>query len=677
MKRGFGLVLLSFAILGIILNSPFVFAESHNDVFNESNLNEEIFNASNLKIEFKGFLFEITTSDGEKHHITFLPDQASDVAKSRLNSTTVLNISLEEIIHNNIPRVVYRIQTEHEGRFLGIFKLILKAETIIDSVTEEILDVNVPWWTFLITGLEIPDDLPKDNTVRENGNGNGNGGIIDRIFGNGKGDSSNGTGDVGTNDTDTSSGGGSSGGGGGGGGGGSSGNGGDDAGSTICTDTDEGLNYSVKGYVNTSINDTLWWDSCQDSNILSEKYCVSGVSYERNETCEYGCSDGACSPAPYCTDTDGGLDYTIAGYVDSLANASFWWDSCQDSNILLETYCISEIPHVTAETCQNGCFNSICKPFPLITLTNTASFVVQPDIYENIIVWKHAYASGTYPNVIFHSDIYSCDFTGAPSDANSEWCSTLVENGGGLKYILNDSNEPEWARIYGDIVVWHDDRNGNDDIYIYNLTEDQETQITSDNSNQNYAQIHGDIIVWLDYRNGDSDVYMYDLGTSQETQISSGFQNNGWVSVYGDKIVYQDDRNGNSDIYMYDLGTSQETQITTNNADQTSPDIYEDVIVWRDKRHSINGDIYMYNLSTSQETRLTTDTSLARSAPYIYGDNIAYRASGNIYIYNLTASQEIIVADYGANEQVGNIYGNKIILRADYTGNQIALVTLS
>ena len=93
----------------------------------------------------------------------------------------------------------------------------------------------------------------------------------------------------------------------------------------------------------------------------------------------------------------------------------------------------------------------------------------------------------------------------------------------------------------------------------------------------------------------DDNIYMYDLSTQQETQITT----NGsayYPAIYENRIAWQDQRNGNWDIYVYDLSTRQESH-TTDKSDQSYPDMYGNKIVWTDMRNG-NPDIYMGTLST-------------------------------------------------------------------------------
>lgn len=77
-----------------------------------------------------------------------------------------------------------------------------------------------------------------------------------------------------------------------------------------------------------------------------------------------------------------------------------------------------------------------------------------------------------------------------------------------------------------------------------------ETQIITDGSDQECPAIYGDKIVWQDIRNGNWDIYMYDLSTSTKTQITTDGSWQISPAIYGNNIVWIDDRNGNGDIYM-------------------------------------------------------------------------------------------------------------------------------
>ncbi len=106
--------------------------------------------------------------------------------------------------------------------------------------------------------------------------------------------------------------------------------------------------------------------------------------------------------------------------------------------------------------------------------------------------------------------------------------------------------------------------------------------------------------MWVDWRNGLDNIYMYDLSTQKETQITNSESYKRNPAIYGDRIVWEDDRNGreNWDIHMYDLSTQKETQIT-NSGSAYNPAIYGDRIVWEESRNGYS-DIYTCTISSGE-----------------------------------------------------------------------------
>jgi len=75
----------------------------------------------------------------------------------------------------------------------------------------------------------------------------------------------------------------------------------------------------------------------------------------------------------------------------------------------------------------------------------------------------------------------------------------------------------------GNMIVY---RNGNGDIYGYDLASGTEFAVCTNPEYQGMPRISGNIVVWEDYRNADesminSDIYGYDLDTGQEFEITT------------------------------------------------------------------------------------------------------------------------------------------------------------
>jgi TolB protein len=238
---------------------------------------------------------------------------------------------------------------------------------------------------------------------------------------------------------------------------------------------------------------------------------------------------------------------------------------------------------------------------------------------------------------------------------------------GNLTYysITFDEYNQDNPSIYKNKIVWNDDKNGNSDIYMYDLFTESEKQITNNSKNQYNPSIWENKIIWIDNRDGNRDIYLYDLTKEIEKQITFNNSDKKNIKIHDNKIIWQDNRNGNNDIYMYDLTNEIEKQITFNNSDQKNPDIYENKIVWQDNRESAYSyEIYMYDLITKIEKKISSYPS-NKFYPSIYEDKITWQDNRNgnndIYMYDLTNEIEKKVVSIESTQWNHRIYEDKIV----------------
>lgn len=221
-------------------------------------------------------------------------------------------------------------------------------------------------------------------------------------------------------------------------------------------------------------------------------------------------------------------------------------------------------------------------------------------------------------------------------------------------------------------VVYHDHRNGNYDIYLYESdNRAEEFQVTSEDADQKAPQIWGRNIVWRDNRNDAGDIYLYDMGPDERFNTSDDrgeFQittagTQGYADVRDNMIVWTDWKNWNSvaDIYAYDLGPDGvysteddrgEFRITDENAHQMDPRVYGRIIVWMDRRAG-NFDVYMYDLGPDKifnsaddvgERALVTNPFDQRRIS-IFGSKIVYdddrNGNSDIFLYDLALKKAL------------------------------------
>lgn len=283
------------------------------------------------------------------------------------------------------------------------------------------------------------------------------------------------------------------------------------------------------------------------------------------------------------------------------------------------------------------------------------------------------------------------------------------------KQITTNMSDSQNPAIYGNKIVWQDDRNGNWDVYIYNLSTKNEIH-TNNLSDQINPAIYENNVVWQDYRNGLSDIYLQNLTTNKQTRITTnnddfplkdylpsiygnkiawnshgtmcdcywldvydistkkfseiGICAQGSPSIYGNKLVCYERYDMEQGIYVYNLSTLEGTMIVSNESEQGNPSIYGNRIVWEDYRNG-NWDIYMYDLSTGKETQITTNKS-DQQAPVIYGNSIVWQDNRNgnwdIYAYDLVTRQQIHTTN--SSDQIDPaIYGNNVVWTDSRNGN--------
>ena len=172
----------------------------------------------------------------------------------------------------------------------------------------------------------------------------------------------------------------------------------------------------------------------------------------------------------------------------------------------------------------------------------------------------------------------------------------------------------------GYLVVWQDQRNGQNQIYGARVMTDGlvsdlngipiSTNAASQSSPSVAASGSGYLVVWEDLRNGNSDIYGTRVATDglvselNGLPISMNLASQSLPSVAaggsGYLVVWEDHRNESADIYGARVTTAGVVSdpdglpISTNTDDQTSPSVAASssgfLVVWEDYRHG-NGDI--------------------------------------------------------------------------------------
>lgn len=112
--------------------------------------------------------------------------------------------------------------------------------------------------------------------------------------------------------------------------------------------------------------------------------------------------------------------------------------------------------------------------------------------------------------------------------------------------------QSDHPRIYGSVIVYHSIIGGKHHIYSYDI-DTGHTEIVTNLGKQYSADIYEKKIVYDDLRDGNWNIYMYDRSNNRETQLTNEPHDQMSPQIYGSSIIYMDNRNGGWDIYLLRL----------------------------------------------------------------------------------------------------------------------------
>jgi beta propeller repeat protein len=182
-----------------------------------------------------------------------------------------------------------------------------------------------------------------------------------------------------------------------------------------------------------------------------------------------------------------------------------------------------------------------------------------PAVYRNTVVWQ---------------DDYYGDFDITSADV---WLkNNPVEYPVSLTY-----QSQQRAAVWKDYVVWDEDfGGGNFDILTANIHNPEAPEvfsITTQAGAQRNPDIYEHLVVWQDKRNGNWDIYGYNLITRQEFQITNNASDQTRPAIGGGYVAWVDMRTGTESIYAAELTGAAVSACTTPPAGDTNGDCRVDL----------------------------------------------------------------------------------------------------
>ncbi len=125
--------------------------------------------------------------------------------------------------------------------------------------------------------------------------------------------------------------------------------------------------------------------------------------------------------------------------------------------------------------------------------------------------------------------------------------------------LTNDASDQFSPVISGNYVVFTDTRNGNADVYLYDLTTGLETNITNRDANQYLNDVHGDFVVYSDFSGATAQIYAYYIPSGVACQLTFASTSQLYPSIGNGIVAYQMQNGSDAEIGTFDLSVLDTT----------------------------------------------------------------------------------------------------------------------
>jgi len=172
----------------------------------------------------------------------------------------------------------------------------------------------------------------------------------------------------------------------------------------------------------------------------------------------------------------------------------------------------------------------------------------------------------------------------------------------GPKYCVPEDCSKVRTEVSSNYFVYENAEEGDEDVWLYDMSTKEKTRITSDEEYQGMPEIWNNYIVWVDDRliaEGKKEIYLYNLLTTEEKPLNLTYAVSGGYSAisFSDyNVIWTDNRNGNGDVYFYDVERDIERRITLNSNHQGGGKLDGNYVVWIDHRNG-GQDLFMLELA--------------------------------------------------------------------------------
>ncbi|MBT7903388.1 hypothetical protein HN587_06000 [Candidatus Woesearchaeota archaeon] len=224
------------------------------------------------------------------------------------------------------------------------------------------------------------------------------------------------------------------------------------------------------------------------------------------------------------------------------------------------------------------------------------------------------------------------------------------------------------------ILSWNLTSDLDDDYFIYSIEIDNETSFNySDNELNNFSRyeiltpsvatiadpdVFGDIIVWADNRSGDWNIFSRNIVTNNTAQITTTTSAETMPKIYKNKIYYQKTNGAQKDLLSYDLTTSKRSEVVTDFKSNTYDVEGNNLIYVNDSG------IFNFKLDSLELVMINgvygADAVSVKGGSFIWGDG------SSVWMHDLQSNKSGEILSLADSE-------SKLSMKLDYAGDNLSV----
>lgn len=262
------------------------------------------------------------------------------------------------------------------------------------------------------------------------------------------------------------------------------------------------------------------------------------------------------------------------------------------------------------------------------------------------------------------------------SDGDNEVFLHNISTGQTIPITDNEDISDRDAQVNGNSVVFRSDDGSDSIIRLYDITTGNTTTVSNaeESTDNRDPQVYGNYVTWTgldDDAPNDREIFLYNISTQNTTQVTDNGVNDIYPYLSDDYLSFRGN-DGDFEIYYYTLSGSVPTPVTSNTSADDNPRISRNYIVW----HGNDGndeEIYLRNILTQQTTPLTNNNALDFEAQ-IRGNSVVYRSNvdgdSEIYLYDIATEQYAgPFSDNTAIDTDVQVFGTTVVWASQENGN--------